>query len=146
MKLQSFRIMMFVLTGVLFLSITSVYAETAEEYYNSGNACYKQGNYDQAISDYTKTIEINPNIVEAYNNRGGAYIHKGKYEQAISDCTMAIKLEPDYAYAYNNRAGAYYDKKEYDKAWADVHKAEELGATVDSQFLEDLKKASGKEK
>jgi len=34
--------------------------------------------------------------------------------------------------------------KEYDHAWADVDKAEELGYAITSEFISDLKKASGK--
>jgi len=146
MEHYNFRVMTIVLIGVLFfLSVSSVYAETAEEYYNSGNAYYKQGKYDQAIVEYTKAIEINPNLAEVYNNRAGVYIHKGNYEQAILDCTKAIELKPNYAYAYNNRATAYYDNTEYADAWVDVHKVEELGQAVDPEFLSELKKASGRE-
>ena len=67
---KSSIITMFVLIGMLFLSVVSVYAETAEEYFNRGNTSYKQGNFAQAISDYTKAIEINSNYAEAYNHRG----------------------------------------------------------------------------
>ena len=34
----------------------------------------------------------------------------------------------------------------FEKAWADVHKVEELGQTVDSEYLTNLKKASGRDK
>lgn len=146
MKLQSLKAMMFVLTGILFLSVSSAYAATAEEYYNSGNSNYKQSKYDEAISDYTKAVARNPNLAQAYNNRGGAYIQKGNYDLAILDCAKAIELQPDYAYAYNNRATAYYGKKDYDKAWADVHKMESLGVKVAPGFLSDLKTASGRDK
>jgi lipoprotein NlpI len=179
MKFQSFRIRIFVLIGVLVLAVSSVYAETAKEYFNHGVAYSKQGNWPQAISDFTKAIEINPNFPEAYYNRGTAYFHKGSYDQAILDLTKAIELNPNFAYAYNgrgvaygfkgsynqaisdytkavglnpsfayaykNRASAYYHKQEYDKAWVDVRKTEELGEKVNREFIEELKKASGKE-
>ena len=66
MRHRSFNIMMLVLIGVSFLCISSVYAETAEEYYNSGVAYGNQGNFTQAISNFKKAIEINPNYAEAY--------------------------------------------------------------------------------
>ena len=146
MRYKSSRIMMFVLIGVLFLSVSSVYAETAEEYWNSGNTCYKQGNLSQAISDFTKVIEINPNYAEAYNNRGLAYYIQGNLPQAILDFTKAIEINPNFAGAYNNRGVAYYATKEYDKAWKDVHKTEGLGHAVNPKFLNALKKASGRDK
>ncbi len=50
----------------------------AETYYNRGNAYGKKGQYDKAISDYTKAIEINPSYAKAYYNRGVAYIKEGE--------------------------------------------------------------------
>jgi Tfp pilus assembly protein PilF len=115
MKLQSSRITMLVLIGVLFLSVSSVYAETAEEYCNRGLVYTGRGNFTQAISDFTKAIEINPS----------------------------------HANSYEGLAQVYFDKKEYEKAWIYVHKAEALGYRVekeDLEFLDKLKKASGKDK
>ncbi|MCX5697998.1 MAG: tetratricopeptide repeat protein, partial [Candidatus Omnitrophica bacterium] len=110
--------MIFVLIGVLFLSISSVYAETVEEYFNRGLAHGNQGNFPQAISDFTKAIEINPNDAEAYYNRGLVYGTQGNFPQAISDFTKAIEINPNDAEAYYNRGLAYYEKKEYDSSWA----------------------------
>ena len=67
--------------------------------------------YDKAISDYTKAIEINPRFAEAYYNRGLAYGKKGQYDKAISDYTKAIEINPRFAEAYNNRGDAYGRKR-----------------------------------
>jgi hypothetical protein len=48
--------------------------------------------------------------------------------------------------AYYNRGRSYYYKKEYDKSWKDINKAQELGRKIPAEFLDDLRKASGKEK
>jgi len=45
----------------------------------------KKGQYDKAISDYNKAIEINPGYAAAYNNRGAAYYDNGQYDRACSD-------------------------------------------------------------
>ena len=45
----------------------------------------------------------------------------------------------------NNRAIAYYFKKEYDKSWEDVRKAKNLGYQIPIKFLDDLRKASGRQ-
>jgi tetratricopeptide (TPR) repeat protein len=100
MKLQSLRIMMFVLIGILFLSISSVYAETAEEYYNSGNDNKDQGNYAQAISDYTKAIEIDPHNEVSYNNRALVYYYEKEYDKAWADAhkieELGYPVEPEF--------------------------------------------------
>ena len=140
MRLNSFRILLFVCMGVLFLSIAFVYAETAEEYFNRGYEYFKQhGNSDQVISDYTKAIEINPNYAEAYCKRGISYQCQGNVNQAISDYTKAIEINPNYAEAYGSRAMVYDSIQEYGKAWSDVQKAEKLGYKFFSPNIERLK-------
>jgi len=39
----------------------------------------------------------------------------------------------------------YYLSEEYDKSWRDIRKAQDLGYKVSPEFLEDLRKASGRE-
>jgi tetratricopeptide (TPR) repeat protein len=64
--------------------------------------------YDRAIADYTRAIELKPDLAEAYNDRGFAhYLKDGNYEQAIADYTRAIQLRTNYPKAYNNRGVAY---------------------------------------
>ena len=52
-------------------------------YNNRGGAYYLKGEYDSAIVDFTKAIELNPNYAIAYNNRGVAYHLKKEYDSAI---------------------------------------------------------------
>ena len=84
--------------------------------------------YDRAITDYNKAIELDPKYVLAYNNRGRAYAdNKKDYDRAITDYNKAIELDPKYAYAYNNRGRVYaYNKKDYDRAITDYNRAIEL--------------------
>ena len=62
----------------------------------------------------------------------------------MSNYSQTIWLDPMYTDAYCNRAEVYYRQHEYEKAWEDVHKAESLGHATDTEFLEKLKKASGR--
>jgi len=117
----------------------------AGAYYNQGKAYQDKGSLDQAISDYDKAIEIDPQYIKAYISRGNAHLNKGSLDQAISDYTKAIDIRPQYAEAYNNRAVAYYKKHEYANSWEDMHRARELGYKVRAEFIEDLRKASGRE-
>jgi hypothetical protein len=36
-------------------------------------------------------------------------------------------------------------KKEYDKSWGNINKAQALGYSIEADFLEKLRKASGRE-
>ena len=98
----------------------------AEYYFGRGRAYYHEGQYDKAISDYTKAIEINPKYAEVYFKRGFDYYHTGQYDKAISDYTKAIEINPKYADAYTNRGIAYDKKGHYDEAISDFTEAIEL--------------------
>jgi len=97
------------------------------------------------ISDCTKALELNSTLSEAYNNRGAAYARKGQYDQAISDFNKVLELNPNSAETYYNRAAAYYFKREYEKSWEDVEKAQSLGIGISPEFLDELRKASGRQ-
>ena len=98
----------------------------AEFCFNRGLGSYCKGQYDQAISDFTKALEINPRDTMVYNNRGVAYKNKGLYGQAISDLTKSLEINPRYADAYYNRGLVYSDKGQHDQAISDYTKALEI--------------------
>jgi tetratricopeptide (TPR) repeat protein len=66
--------------------------EDAETYYNRGIVYEKKGQYDKAISDFTKAIEINPGHADAYYTRGVVYYYKKDYEKALDDFYKAQNL------------------------------------------------------
>src|SRR3990172_4271982 len=83
--------------------------------------------YDQAISDLSKAIEINPRYAEALTNRANAYASKGQYDEAISDYNKAIEIYPRLPETYNNLGIAYGKGKGlHDKAISDFNKGIEL--------------------
>jgi len=51
-----------------------------------------RGEYEQAIKDYDKAIELNPEYATAYNNRGNAYAKLGEYDKAIDQFLELIKF------------------------------------------------------
>jgi len=58
-----------------------------------GFAYHIKGQYDQAISDYTKAIEINPKDAIAYYNRGNTYIvNLGNKVKGCADWKKACEL------------------------------------------------------
>ena len=118
----------------------------AEAYNNRGVAYRRKGQYDRAISDYNKALEINPKDAEAYNNRAVAYLGKGQYDRAISDYNKALEINPSFTEVYYARGICYYYQKQYDKSWEDIDKAQRLGLTIPTEFLDELRSASGRQK
>ena len=103
--------------------------------YTNGLEQYNGQNYEDAITLYTKAININPGFAEAYFQRGCAKHYSDNYEGAIEDFNTSISLQPKNELFYKQRAssktmikdynGAILDcdyaislKKDYDKAYA----------------------------
>jgi tetratricopeptide (TPR) repeat protein len=96
-------------------------------YRNRGIDFYDKGDFDKAILDFTKAIDIDPQCADFYYSRGHTYQSLGKYDNAITDFTRAINLSPTHAKAYNARGSIYsVIKQDGDKAFADHTKAIEI--------------------
>ena len=76
----------------------------------------KQSDYDRAIEDYNRAIDLNPDHAEAYSNRGLVCEIKGDYDRAIEDYNKAIELKPDLAEAYSSRGRVCHKQGDYDRA------------------------------
>ena len=99
---------------------------SAETYFARGNAKADLGQYEAAISDYDKAIQLKPDATNAYINRGTAKTHLGRYIAAIGDYDKAIQLKPDHAEAYNNRGKTKADLGQYGAAISDYDKTIQL--------------------
>ena len=56
-------------------------------YYNRGYAYVKLGKRDEALKDFSKSVEINKNFSPSYLRRGYIYFAQEKYNEAIEDYT-----------------------------------------------------------
>jgi TonB family protein len=98
-------------------------------YRKSAVAHIVKGEYDLAIVDYNKAIELKPDDAATYLNRGLAFYNKKSYDLAINDFNKAIELNPNEAAAYMNRGESYEKQGNSAKALADYQKAVELDAS-----------------
>ena len=119
---------------------------TKEDYFTRGNSKIEKKDYQGAITDYTKAIELDPDYADAYINRGVVKDDLKDYYGAITDYTKAISLDPDYASAYNNRGVSKKNLKDYYGAIADYTKAISLDPDYASAYANRgiVKEKSGK--
>ncbi len=78
--------------GILGLA-TRLYPQDAGAHFNLGLAYGAMGNPDE-ITEYKKSIEIDPDSVPAYLNWGGALFAKGQYDEAIGVYRKGIDVNP----------------------------------------------------
>ncbi len=128
------RISIYILAFALSIILAS--PATAADYVTSGQEYFNKGQYDLAIIDFSKAIELNPRDAGIYGWRGAAYNRKGQYDLAIIDLNTAIELNPNDANAYAWRGNSYTRKGQYDLAIADLNKAIDLNPKDDFAYAE----------
>ena len=95
-------------------------------YYQRGVDYCNKGEFDMAISQFNKALDLDPKYVLAYINRGIAYGQKGDFDRAFSDFNKAISLEPGFYLSYYNRGYTYALNNQVDMAISDYSRAIEL--------------------
>jgi len=85
-------------------------------HYNLGNALFQKGDVDEAITQYQKALQINPDYMEAHYNLGCALIQKGRMDEAIIQYQKALQINPDNAEVHYNLGCALLQKGRMDEA------------------------------
>jgi len=120
----------------------------ASSFLKRGIEYFEKGDYDNAITDTSESIKLNPNDAIAYGTRGAAYKGKKDFDSAVMDFNEAIRLDPNNAPAYGNRGLTYLAKGDKDQAILDL----EMAVKLDPQnagyrkFLNDIKSSGGSTK
>ena len=121
--------------GILFifilLIIISVYIgikqintsryKTSTSYIFLGNKYLEKGNFNEAIINYYKSIDIIPNSA-AYYNIGLAYSKKKKYIDAINAYKKAIEINPNFEDAYIRIEIIISNSQQYEKTISEYEK------------------------
>jgi len=114
----------------------------------------QNGESDKAIVDYTKELALNPfgrqRLADAYCMRGFRHQQKKEYAEAAVEYEKSI----DFGTAddktcpydpYQSLVGIYTtETHQYDKAWVYVHLAQKVGRRIGSEWMDRLKKDSGR--
>ncbi|XP_026671681.1 tetratricopeptide repeat protein 12-like [Ceratina calcarata] len=81
--------------------------ERAETLKTIGNGAFKEGNYEKAVTYYSKAIEQRKDSAVLWNNRALSYIQLGLFERALADCEWALKVNNTNLKALLNSAKCY---------------------------------------
>jgi tetratricopeptide (TPR) repeat protein len=76
--------------------IPVVKPDSAEAYFDLGNAFHRRKNYAQAIACYQKARQHKPEFIEAHYNLGNTYLNQGKFDEATTCYQQALVLSPRY--------------------------------------------------
>ena len=111
--------------------------QTAEDHYRKGFRFQVKQDYDPAILEYRKALEVDSTYVQAYLNLGVIYTEKEIYDEAIDAYKQAIRYFPLHTKAYYNLGWVYNLKGEKEKATQQYNQLKSL----DPQLAQRLKEA-----
>jgi len=101
-------------------------SEMGPAYNNRGIVSAQRGQYETAISSFTRALQRNPAFAEAYFNRGHVYVAIGQLGRGISDFGKAVEIKRTFAAGYIDRGIIYAAMSQYDQAVSDFSRAVEI--------------------
>lgn len=96
-------------------------------YYYREQAALKARQFQRALDDIVKAIEMNPTDLTYQAEHAVVNLRVGRYEEAIQILNNILKADPKYAEAYRLLGLCQIQLKKTDEACANFKKAKELG-------------------
>jgi tetratricopeptide (TPR) repeat protein len=103
----------------------------SREYWNSAQLHNEKKEFEAAILDYDRVIELYPSL-GAYFNRANLKNKLGRQEEAVIDYSKEIDLYPKASWAYAARGAVKYQLGRKEEAIIDYNKAIEISPTYSS--------------
>ena len=111
-------------TLALFSDVIQKYPEAGIAYNNRGNVRRDQNDFQGALEDYGKAIELKYH--DAFNNRGILRNRMKEYQSAVADFDSALRGKADQEIVYYNRGIARLNLGDFSGAVEDFGKAIEI--------------------
>ena len=92
-------------------------------YNHRGLVYFTLSEYDKAISDFSKAINIEPRDTRVYTNRGLTYRMLKRYDDSLKDFNKSLELNPLWPDTFYGRSLTYYDLGDIQHALEDCDKA-----------------------
>ena len=115
------------LTTMLLISCTALFAQSENNDIRQGNQYFKEGKFAQAEVSYRKALQKNKTSFEANFNLGNALYRQGKYSNAFEQYKNAIALDQKdkkkLAAAFHNLGNALLKDNKLEESIAAYKKA-----------------------
>lgn len=94
--------------------------------YRNGLSRFNEKEYESAIEDFSKVIELDEKYVMAYMMRGNCNSALKKHDDAIKDFSKVIELDSQNRNAYLNRSVSYKATGKVALAKSDLDKSKKI--------------------
>lgn len=96
-------------------------------YKHRGMAYFAQNDYDNALSDFNQSFQLDKNSFRSVYYAGIVCSILHKYEQAVDAFTKSLEINEYQSHTFFRRAIAYFELKQYEASMNDVVAAQRLG-------------------
>lgn len=114
-----------IITGcfLLFLIPSLFFAQDAGEYLRKGKASLRMKKFDYAIEQFSRALELQPDLAKAYLGRAEAYDSLGMFLNAASNYDSTAVYMPGRAGILYNSGYCYYRLGMFEKAAGQLNRA-----------------------
>lgn len=120
--------------AVLIFTCLGSYAQNAKKFYKAGEEFILAQNYKDAVDQFTRAIDLEPDYDKAYLGRAEAYEKMGMLKEASEDYERASTFLEKEETVFYNAGRLYYELEEYDKAVEKLDRAVSLKRTYDQAY------------
>ncbi|MCP3929552.1 MAG: tetratricopeptide repeat protein [Bacteroidetes bacterium] len=121
--------------GTLWTHVLKYYPNAVNPWINLGHYYRDTGDFENALAQYTKAIEVKSDKAITYNSRGKLYFDHGHPNEAIRDLGTGIELDSTNDEMYINRGAAYGMIGNYELALQDFSQGIELNPKRKNAYL-----------
>jgi tetratricopeptide (TPR) repeat protein len=118
------------------LKIKEIKSKNMYEFFNQACYFFYQSDYNSAIQNFIKFIDLNDDDHVAVFNRGLSYYKNKQYDNAIKDFNKSISLKSNFSFAYYHRGIIHYLNNNFYKAIEDFDKANQY--LIPIRYLDNL--------
>ena len=119
---------------ILILCSVFLFGQNAKQYYKAGKDFVATKNYKDAVEQFTKAIEMDPDYAIAYIERADAFEKINEYKNAADDYSRAIVFEQKDPQIFYGAARINYKLGKYEEAKEFIEKS----LALKSKYLEAL--------
>jgi tetratricopeptide (TPR) repeat protein len=107
----------------LWSDVIKKYPDFPHAYTMRAQAQADEGNFEMAVADYTRALDINPWFSAALQGRGNLLLKIGDFSGAVADYSRVLEINQKLVGAYVNRGNAYSALGQFDPALDDYNRA-----------------------
>jgi tetratricopeptide (TPR) repeat protein len=123
---QHGRNLLLVSVMCVLMACTTVSAETVDDWIAGGKSAFTAGKYEEAISFFSRALDLDAHQPVALYNRAGAYIALQKWSSARTDLERLTAVDPGDHEALWNLGRIHIQERNYDQALTKLRAAAAL--------------------